>query len=155
MLRRVTKQFTPVSEPPVTFATFRERLAAMSVSTVVAVYGIPAGLSQPRRLGSGRLALAMLVMLDEPLQSLMEGEKPPKPLRVGLGCIRDNRPFVEVIEVLQVLETGPGEIPKQWGLELAHRSKCPSSQDGEKDDPPGAKPASVWCKLFPTASYCK
>jgi hypothetical protein len=108
---------------------------------------------QPQRLGTGTLQLARLVTVSPELGQAMASPAPPRPLRVGIGSVREGRPRVEVIEVLQVLES-TGDAPVRWALELSEASEAPSAEDLYAEQHPGIVPNSLWCTLFPRARFC-
>jgi hypothetical protein len=98
----------------------------MANPTVVAVYGIPAGQRRVQRLGSGSLPLRELVLVDPPLDDLLGSAHPPRVLRVGLGSVRSNgEVFVEVREVLQVLQSIETQGETMWALELTEPAESP------------------------------
>lgn len=128
----------------------------MLASAAVVIYGIPIGLRRAQRVGTGHLQLGSLVTADTPLERQMAMTKPPRLLRVGIGWVTNGLPSVEVIEILQVLSADPPVVgsPK-FGLELLTRSAAPTEADVFAEANPNLIPASLWCKLFPRATFCR
>lgn len=148
----------------------------MTRDSIVAVYGFPAVEGQelevpgqgdqgpfreaedapsarpgPVRLGTGRLEHELVVILDERLSRLVSSHRPPRLVRVGIAGRLDDEPFVEVVEILQVLSTPTRE---GWAVELVTPASAPTVWDvrsSDADQPVG--PANGIC-FFYRASFC-
>ena len=93
----------------------------------------------------------LVVILDERLSRLVSSNRPPKLVRVGIAGRLDDEPFVEVVEILQVLETSTRE---GWAVELVTPASSPTVWDIRSLDagqPVG--PGNGIC-FFYRASFC-
>lgn len=125
----------------------------MTQPSIVAVYGIPAGESAPVRLGTGSLEHQRVVVLDRELSRLLASDHPPELLRVGIAGRLHDEPFVEVIEVRDVLSS---ERQPEYAVELRNVARCPTVEEALSDRPggPDLGPKNPICYAYPTCSFC-
>ncbi|MET1005609.1 MAG: hypothetical protein ABWX96_08675 [Propionibacteriaceae bacterium] len=123
----------------------------MPKRSVVAVYGVPAGHVHPRRLGGGQLRMEQAVQLDREVEEALNSDEPPEILRVGIASMLDGEPFVEVIEVRQVLRSADHD-PGHWAVELRTPAQSPTVLETQVDDDGGIK--NLVCYLYPDFSFC-
>jgi hypothetical protein len=113
----------------------------MTDDSVVVVYGVPVGQNRVQRIGTGSLDLNRLVTVDPPLDAQLASNRPPWVLRVGIGGQRDGQVTVEIIDVLQVMQSEPGMAsPPLWALELVEPAQSPTTWDTRPADPPPSRP---------------
>lgn len=102
--------------------------------SVVAVYGIRHGDDQPSRLGNGFLPHELVVGLKGALKQEMSSDHPPQILRVGIANTQDDgQMFVEVIEVLQVVQS-TDHTPVLWAAELQTPAQSPTNPEAAADE---------------------
>ena len=125
----------------------------MAHPSIVAVYGVPAGEDHPVRLGTGSLDHARLVVLDRQLSRALASDSPPELLRVGIAGRVHDEPYVEVLEVRQVLSS---EVRPEWAVELWTAARSPTVDEAMSDSPGGPDygPGNPVCYAFPRASFC-
>ncbi len=95
--------------------------------------------------------MEQVVVLDPPLDDALLSDGPPELLRVGIASVLDGEPFVEVIEVRQVLRSAD-HSPGRWAVELWTPAKSPTIIEAMDEDDGGIKNAI--CYLFPDFSFC-
>lgn len=121
--------------------------------SIVSVYGIRAGEEQPRRLGRGQLVHERVVTLGPRINEQLSSADPPQIVRVGIAGVVDDAPYVEVIEVLQIGESGESD-PGFWAAELRTSAECPTNMEAESETGFPVIPANGVCFVFRFVSWC-
>jgi hypothetical protein len=116
----------------------------------VTVFGMVAPSAQVRRIGHGSLVNGRFVAARPDLDAVLDAPTRSWPVRVVITWPVGSSQTVEVIDVAAVgpnTQTGPSA--PHWGLELAGASAAPLPGPSG----PGV-PASIFCVLWPWASFC-
>jgi hypothetical protein len=97
--------------------------------------------------------------LDHALAARPRPPVPPLPiglsiLRVGVGWVQAGVVQVEVIDIKQTMISDQRFGADDWGFELVTASRGPWQGQPPPGPGPPPVPASVWCLLFPWASFC-
>jgi anti-sigma factor RsiW len=106
--------------------------------------------AQVRRIGHGTLVTTRFVAASPDLDAVLDAPTRSWPVRVVISWPTRASQTVEVIDVAAVganAQASPGA--PRWGLELAGPSAAPL----HVFTGPGA-PASIFCMLWPWASFC-
>lgn len=107
---------------------------------------------QTQVLGSGTLERSTLVVVDDDLAQAFASEDPPGVEKILIAWFGTGMPHAELRDVAQVLRPNPQSPRQLWGIELTTPSTGPTNEI--IPTPGGPIPQSLWCFLFPGASFC-
>ena len=147
----------PTEVAPVTRLSSAPRPAAPGVARIkpnsgpspAATYALEG--PAPRYLGSGELAHALAVRLDEVVSAALATRRPAVVTHVVITWSDEGHPPKRRVELIRVRAVGPGKNSLLgWAAELEVASKAPHFEI-----PPGASPANAFCVLFPWLSFCQ